>query len=225
MGDEPGMYVHAVESGARRRLTELLTAGGPAWSPDGETFAFASSDGASTGVFLIAVDGTDLRPLASPAGALRRLAWSRDGSTVLVHAQDDAETHMWAVRADGSGMERLIQLDAPTGRDTAWSPDGEWIVYARSSPGTPSHQGLTSLYAANVHGGQLVRVTGGHQVFDDHPSWSRDGRKIAFIRRPGGDRPVGTTHIAVIDVSELFPDVVANSDTAAGPKGAPPLRP
>lgn len=111
--------------------------------------------------------------------------------------------------ADGCGLEEVIRLEGNSGVDTAWSPDGQWVVYSRSAPAKPGHLRSSGLYAANLYGERVIRVTDHLSALDDHPSWSPDGREIAFHRDPVSWRATWPPpQIAVIDVSELFPDVV-----------------
>ena len=115
---------------------------------------------------------------------------------------------MWRTEADGSGLKKLLRLEGNTGIHTAWSPDGAWIVYARPSLDGPSGLGGSSLYAASADGRRILRVTGGGSVGDEYPSWSPNGREIAFVRRPLSWHTPQPPRMSVIDVSELFPDVV-----------------
>ena len=207
---EEGLFLHDLKSGTRRRLRGTPSAwGSPSWSPDGKTIALASSEKAFPGIFLVAVDGTEVRRLPSPTGKLWSPTWSRDGSSVLVCAEHETGARIWRTMADGSGLEEAIRLEASSGLATAWSPDGQWVVYSRSDPPEPGYPRSSGLCAVRIDGERVIRVTDHHSTLDDHPSWSPDWREIVIYRIPGGWRASPTpTHIAVIDVSRLFPDVV-----------------
>jgi TolB protein len=85
----------------------------PAWSPDGSTIAFAHS-GYIAGIFLVDIDGRNLRRLspAGPVGYQRAPSWSPDGQ--LVAFESDHETwgtggaisQVYTVAADGSRQAR-----------------------------------------------------------------------------------------------------------------------
>lgn len=93
-----------------------------------------------------------------------------------------------AVGDGGEGSGGLV-LIGPTGRRVAtltrrragredsapaWSPDGSWLAFTRTSDGRRSFQ----IYVIRANGSGLRRVTRGR--FDYDPAWSPDGRWIAY---------------------------------------------
>jgi len=74
---------------------------------------------------------------------------------------------------EGQGMN-IVQLTGGAGIDDfpAWSPDGEWIVYASDE------SGALDLWKRRARGGEPVRLTWTSSN-ESHPSWSPDGRVIA----------------------------------------------
>ncbi|MBV9952676.1 MAG: PD40 domain-containing protein [Acidimicrobiia bacterium] len=90
---------------------------------------------------------------------------------------------IWTVRPDGTGRRRLTHV--PEGRTAAmpsWSPSGGSLVYQSNVAGT---YGLWRINAGGEGNVALLSEPG----YDDlTPSWSPDGRTIAFSRC---DRRVG----------------------------------
>ena len=76
------------------------------------------------------------------------------------------------------------------GTDPAWSPDGKQLAYAHAVAGT--------LWLADATGSNPRAVTEQEGTIVTHrqPAFSRDGRRLAFVRRGGG--PYG--ELAVVEV-------------------------
>ena len=59
----------------------------------------------------------------------------------------------------------------------AWSPDGRTLVYVSNRSGTS-----WDLYAIRVHGTGERRLTRTPHADEDAPRFSRDGRRILYVR-------------------------------------------
>jgi TolB protein len=179
----------------------------PSWSPDGQHLAFASASGPRGAVVTAASAGGSLRRL-SPTGALSQVVWSPRGrriaygshGKVFVIRNDGKQRHAvgngveaaWApdgnrlafvqsalggpivsVDVSGSGRKRLTSGRFDHG--PAWSPDGSRIAFSRAT----AIGGLESIYLVGADGTGLRAL--GPQ--GSSPSWSRDGRSLAFWQR------------------------------------------
>ncbi|HEY4752153.1 MAG TPA: hypothetical protein VIH37_02640, partial [Candidatus Limnocylindrales bacterium] len=129
-------------------------------------------------------------------------AWSPDGRRIaFIHADDtDADgnpinAQVWVMNADGSNAHALTTDADPKSEVPDWSPDGERIAYSSGQIGS---EGIWVMNADGSHRHQLTGCSstdaapcaGGD---DFGPTWSPDGRSIAFLRDFGafnGDRPV-----------------------------------
>lgn len=77
---------------------------------------------------------------------------------------------------------RVRQLNRDLGayRDPAWSPDGRWLAYARADVAWTEEKAWTyEIYVMDLQTGETERLTD-NQTEDRHPSWSPDGRWLAF---------------------------------------------
>ena len=74
------------------------------------------------------------------------------------------------VQTNGEGLRQLTTGSKPA-TEPAFSPDGKRIVFARLGSG---------IFRMNLDGTGLRRVTSG--LRDIYPVWSRDGKRIAFLR-------------------------------------------
>jgi hypothetical protein len=59
-----------------------------------------------------------------------------------------------------------------------WLVDEEWPPAAHPSGGGPE---TSEIFVMNVNSGSQARLTS-NRVADDSPTWSPDGRRIAFVR-------------------------------------------
>ena len=121
-------------TGARR-----VTRGGfdvePVFSPDGRRIAFGritgdSAAGQLEAIYVVDVDGTDLRQVVPPRPGLEHPDWSPDGRWIsfgigpeYTDAPDNGA--LLSVHPDGSGLHVLLAPTASLGFfKPTWSPDG-----------------------------------------------------------------------------------------------------
>lgn len=125
-------------------------------------------------IALADTNGANVRRLAAPVN-VNGVDWSPDGSELVFDGGDGDSLRLYVMRADGTGYRRLTRYAGPE-RHPAWSPDGSRIVYERSLLG-----GFLDLYVTRVSDGETTRLTAlptGVNALT--PTWSADGRKIAF---------------------------------------------
>jgi len=183
----------------------------PVWSADGKFLYFGSDRGGSFNLWRIAIDEKTGQPAGAPTPLTTPALWagqftvSRDGRQIAYLASTEL-----------AALEKL-DFDPSTGRvagqlapllrvsfgimSPALSPDGQWIVFRSSG----RQEDLA-----------LVRSdgTGLRQLTDDAhrdrgPSWSPDGRQIAFYSNRGGRYQIWTIHpdgSGLTSVSNPAPD-------------------
>jgi len=117
--------------------------------------------------------------------------WSPDGRKIAFVG----DGKIYVMNADGSGKRRLTPTRnaAPGFRPDsrpAWSPDGRKIAFqtlrhagpGACSDGHPSADCNWEIYVMNADGSGQRRLTHSPGM-DLDPTWSPDGRKIAFVSR------------------------------------------
>jgi dipeptidyl aminopeptidase/acylaminoacyl peptidase len=163
----------------------------------------------------VGYDGQDRTQLtATPLASEWAPAWSPDGRWLAFLADrggDDAGTQVWTMPAKG-GEARALTAEAQEVVDFAWSPDSRRLALIIADPPRPAgapkpknpppivterfhfkqdvdgYLGAqrSHLYLFEIATGQLTQLTSG-----DHdeaaPSWSPDGRQIAYVTQRGDD--------------------------------------
>jgi Tol biopolymer transport system component len=157
---------------------DLATYSGPSWSADGKQIAFASdrSGSANYNIYLMNLDGSDLREIVQDTGGDFAPALSPDGQKILFQSWriNEKRWDIYVVNADGSGEKPLISTNLDE-QLPSWSPDGSKILYQAGLADIG-----TDIYLANADGSGSARLTSGNGRLHSSPSWSPDGAKIAF---------------------------------------------
>ena len=115
--------------------------------------------------------------------------WSPDGSRIAFTSNRDYNFAIYIMNADGSNARLVTDKTLEPGA-IAWSPDGSKIAFSDGIRGVPDVVGAkpsVHIYTLNVDGTQLTKLTN-DGIINDGPSWSPDGKQIAFnsIRDPDG---------------------------------------
>lgn len=113
----------------------------PQWSPNGEKIALATTKSAlGSDLEVIDADGSNRLALTDTPGVSEiRPSWSPDGEHIIFEQRPvGAQYPSEIVRVDADGMNRTIFTGTDhVGRQPAYSPDGEKIVYFRAGGENP----------------------------------------------------------------------------------------
>ena len=173
----------------------------PSLSPDGQWTVFESHelDAEDNGTIVkYMIDGT--RPyqnLTNPDEDCRQPNWSPTGDKILYQKFSAGQWDIWIVNSDGTNHQK-VSSGSGDKTDASFSPDGQWIVYSSNQLGLE----FANLFITSVSEGNPIRITH-YEGYDGAPSWSPDGKKIAFESYPGDPDNSSGTLLWIIDVPAL----------------------
>ena len=99
------------------------------------------------------------------------------------------------MNADGSGLTNLTQSPEIADFMCAWAPDGMQIAFVSIC------NRMSAIYLMNRDGSGTVQVTTGPNGLSIHtPTWSPDGKRIAFMTT----ERYGEIHVVNIDGTGLL---------------------
>jgi len=157
----------------------------PSWSPDGTKILFTSWEEGTYDISVMDIDYERIREIVlSPTPAnYSRESWTTTGDRKVVHPAyktlDEINRNPLI-----KGIRKLTLN--PTGWDGGayWSPDGQRIAYASSR--RDINLQVFDIYVMNADGSNATNLTKSIAVkdrgaFNDWPTWSPDGTRIAFV--------------------------------------------
>jgi dipeptidyl aminopeptidase/acylaminoacyl peptidase len=169
-------------------------------------------DADETDLWLVRYDGGAPRPLTRTPGSEHHPRWRPDGRAIAFLAdreEEDAGDQVWLLDLAGGDARRLTRFDGDI-QGFEWSPDGRQLVIAAIVPRASDDDAdrepplvidrlqfkwddrgylgaeRTQLFLVDVASGVSTALTQGPY---DHiqPSWSPDGRRIAFFTKRGDE--------------------------------------
>jgi Tol biopolymer transport system component len=158
--------------GTANALTdELGDARQPAWSPDGRRIAFQSYRDGTWHIWSVGADGSDLRQHTFGPYDEREPDWSPDGRYLVFSSDRSGNYDVWRLELATERLERLTD-DPADDYAPAVSRDGVGIAFA-SNRQDGAGVWVRRADGAVEHWAPVQGQTAG-------PSWSPDGRAIAF---------------------------------------------
>lgn len=155
----------------------------PQWSPTGDRIAFSFSPlsgmAVPSRVIIMNADGSGQRSVTGYAGNGYESmpTWSPDGNRLAYRRGSELRI----VNTDGTGDRLVTDLGTGDYAQTAWSPDGAWIVWSARNPDTATGD----LYRVRPDGTGRATITETTVIWEQHPSFMADGR-ILFTATPQG---------------------------------------
>jgi TolB protein len=186
------IYTVPVTGGTPKQITPIGPSYLHGWSPNRKTLVFTGSRNNEYDIYSVpAAGGPEVR-LTDVKGLDDGPEYSPDGKYIYFNSTRSGNMQIWRMKADGSQPERVTNSEFHD-----WfphiSPDGKWLVFVSFLPEEVKaddhpfykHVYLRMLPISGVGEPKVIAYIYGGQGTINTPSWSPDGKKVAFISNSG----------------------------------------
>ncbi len=181
------VYTVPVQGGQPKQVTP----GGPSylhgWSPDGRFLVYTGQRNGQFDIYRIPVGGGAETQLTNTPGLDDGPEYTPDGKYIYFNSVRSGRMQIWRMQPDGSNPEQLTD-DEYNNWFPHVSPDGKWVIFVTYLVGEvePSdHPAAKRVYLRlmPLDGGtpKVVAYLYGGQGTMNVPSWSPDGKTVAFV--------------------------------------------
>jgi dipeptidyl aminopeptidase/acylaminoacyl peptidase len=235
-GGKHDLYIANTDGSHEELLLER--AAGPSWSPGARSLSFFGEEGVdhqmqngvsvdfegiSNGIVVASLPHRpgDLNQLKlvqiKQEGSARATAWSPNGKAIAWDARPGGGYRIYFDGEEGTDFDAQSAVEI-VGEHPDWSPDSSKIVY-RSG-----RDGKQGLWISDRFDSVAVRIT--EDGSDAFPSWSPDGRWIAFQREADDNVDIYIMPApGATPGHESSPRPVGPDGPPQGPQGGPPHPP
>jgi len=147
----------------------------PAFSPDGQRIAYASTRSGNMDIWVVGVDGSAPRRLTTTRALDTAPCWSPTGQEIAFTSNRTGTPQLYIMGADGLNVRRLTKV-GNYNDGCAWSSARQFSEIAYTAR---LEAGGFDIAIINLATRQVRQITRGRGSCE-YPSWSPNGRHLAF---------------------------------------------
>lgn len=200
----PDIFILDPVSGRSKQLTrsDSLEIGGT-FTPDGGSIVTSIASDRGSQLTAVDLSGKIIRKLTSSTSTIDvSPSFSPDGRAIAFCSDRAGLPQIYVMGADGSNPRRISFVSSNFCTSPVWSPKGDRIAFVCRA------EGGFNLFLSNVDGSNPIQLTSGGK--NEDPSWSPDGRYLAFASTGGGR---GGYNISMIRVAKNLEGTALNQLT------------
>jgi Tol biopolymer transport system component len=188
------IYVMNPDGSDKQMLTSFGPADGevawPSWSPHGRRILYAKYEAETANAYIMSANGTGSISVPNQADFQDTPCWSHDGTEIAytTAAANGGRNVIKVVKLDGSGYYVVEDKERGLGYQN-WSPAEALFVLELSMGGPPDIFTMSAL-----DGSSWTQLTDDPKL-DEWPTFSRDGKQIAWAHGIEGDKDIWVMNV------------------------------
>jgi TolB protein len=218
------VYLFDIETGRQEVLSDIerTTNFAARFSPDGRAVVMSRERNGNSDIYVIDLATREETRLTDSPAVDTSPSYSEDGQHIVFQSDRGGSPQLYVMRADrrpmdcpGAGQDMVCRLSFGEGRynTPVWSPRGDWIAF------TKQQQGRFYIGVMREDGAGERLLT--EAYLDEGPTWSPNGRVIAFFREAG---PGAGPKLWSIDLTGRNLKRIPTPGDASDPAWSPLLR-
>jgi Tol biopolymer transport system component len=184
--NQSNVFTMPVTGGKPKRVTKTGPSYLHSWSPEAKWLIFTGGRNNEFDIYKIPAAGGEETNLTKSPGLDDGPEYTPDGKWIYFNSTRSGLMQLWRMRPDGSQQERVTN-DEFNNWFPHISPDGKWIIFLsfQQDVRPEDHPFYKHVYIRlmSISGGsaKVVAYLYGGQGTINVPSWSPDGRRVAFV--------------------------------------------